>query len=257
MSNGFLASGWKSLPPVTRSLLVINIGIWLACALSANFTQVMYGTLGLHYWGSDTFNPIQLVSYMFLHDAPGLGHIFFNMFALYMFGRMLEMVWGSRRFILFYFVCGVGAALVQEAVWSLTVTREYIQDIAALNHASYQETADFVKSQLAGNVEEWVNNFALFKNHLLTVGASGAIFGLLLGFGFVFPNVPMYLFFIPVPIKAKYLVAGYAALELVFGATGALSSVAHYAHLGGMLFGLILLIIWMKNGTLRGRFNNF
>lgn len=252
MSNIFSGGVMRTLPPVTKNLLIINVGIWIACMLSPSFGSVVQSHLGLHYWGASDFNPIQPVSYMFLHDARGVTHIFFNMFALFMFGRMLEAVWGSKRFMLFYFVCGIGAALVQEGIWTLTAEHDYISIIAAENHTDYASASAFVKGMLASGDAGWVENFAAYKDALTTIGASGAIFGLLLGFAFVFPNVPMYIFFIPIPIKAKYMVMGYAALELLFGASGALSSVAHYAHLGGMLFGLIVILIWHKKGILRG-----
>lgn len=146
------------------------------------------------------FRPWQLVSYGFLHG--GIGHLFFNMFALYMFGLPIEQLWGTRRFVIFYFVCMVGAALVQLLVAAVT-----------------------------GEVYP-------------TIGASGAVFGLLLAYGMMFPNSTIVLLIPPIPIKAKYFVVGYGVLTLIFGMTGAMSGVAHFAHLGGMLFGFGLILFW-------------
>lgn len=246
----------RSVPPVTRNLLIINIGLWILGVVMPAFNDTIFSHLGLHYWGASDFNPLQMLTYMFL-QAPvtqgGIAHIFFNMWALYMFGRILEATWGSRRYLLFYFVCGVGAALVQEAVWSFTWEHDYISAIAAQNQVTFREADAFVQSALRAGDESLLAAMSVYKGMLLTIGASGAIFGLLLGFGCVFPNVPMYIFFIPVPVKAKWLVVGYGVLELLFGMSDTLSSVAHYAHLGGMLFGGILILYWHINGSLHGK----
>ena len=162
----------NSIPPVTRHLLIINIVVWLA-------TSAMYHLqgfdvtrwLGLHYVEAPAFNPVQLVTYMFLHDTNSFAHIFFNMFSLYIFGKILEQVMGSKRFLTYYMVCGVGAALIQEAAIDL-------------GHGVIVPTMQFLDMNVA-------------------VGASGAVFGILLAFGMFFPNAPLYLFFIPVPIKSK------------------------------------------------------
>lgn len=238
----------EQIPPVTRNLLIINILIWIVEAITGSFGARLESILGLHFWGSEKFNPVQILTYMFLHDRHTILHIGFNMFTLWMFGRILERVWGARRFLVFYFVCGIGAALVQETVWQLTWHKEYIDGIAALNGLTPAQMAN----QVSLHPDYFAPGMAQLKNALTTVGASGAIFGLLLGFAFVFPDMPMYLFFIPVPIKAKYMVVGYGILELFFGMTGRMDSVAHFAHLGGLLFGLILLLWWRHKGTLRG-----
>ncbi len=241
------------MPPATQNLLVINIGLWLVCSLMSGFGDKIYGHLGLHYWGAGSFNPLQFVTYMFLQaplgGAGGIGHIFFNMFALYMFGRILEATWGTRRFLCFYLVCGVGAAFIQEAVWSLTFHDSMVASLAEFNNLPEA----VVNSQLAQDPAAALSLSGRYADSLLTIGASGAVFGLLLGFGCVFPNVDMYIFFIPVPVKAKYLVAGYAVIELVFGITGAASMVAHFAHLGGMLFAIPFIIYWHYKGTLHGK----
>lgn len=226
--------------------------LWLVEFIFPGFAErTLLPRLGLHYIGSDLFNPAQLFTYMFLHDPSGITHIFFNMFSLWMFGRILERVWGGKRYLLFYLVCGVGAAFAQEAVWAMTWRHEYIQGIAALNGLTYDHMQQIVDQATAAGDSGFLAGMADMKSRMMTVGASGAIFGLLLGFAFVFPNMPLYLFFIPVPIKAKYMVIGYAVLEFFFGVQGG-GTIAHFAHLGGMLFGLAMMLYWKKNGTLHG-----
>ncbi len=226
--------------------------LWLVEFIFPGFAErTLLPRLGLHYIGSDLFNPAQLFTYMFLHDPSGITHIFFNMFSLWMFGRILERVWGGKRYLLFYLVCGVGAAFAQEAVWAMTWRHEYVQGIAALNGLTYDHMQQIVDQATAAGDSGFLAGMADMKSRMMTVGASGAIFGLLLGFAFVFPNMPLYLFFIPVPIKAKYMVIGYAVLEFFFGVQGG-GTIAHFAHLGGMLFGLAMMLYWKKKGTLHG-----
>lgn len=158
---------------------------------------------------------------------------------------------GLKQFFLFYMVCGIGAAFVQEAVWALTWKHEYITEIARLNGLTYQHMSEVVTQALADGDTRFISAIADMKASMVTIGASGAIFGLLLGFAMTFPNMPLYLFFIPVPIKAKYMVIGYAVIEFFLGVNGG-GTIAHFAHLGGMLFGLAILLYWKKKGTLRG-----
>lgn len=250
MDSGF---GWRqSMPPVTKNLIIINVLIWLAMALSKSYGETLVNFLGLHYFDSSKFNPLQLITYMFLHDQRSITHLLFNMFSLWMFGRMLEQIWGSRRFLIFYFICGIGAALIQEATWALTWQHDYYSEIGKLNGLTLSSARDMVDTAINAGSQNWIDNMALYRNMLVTIGASGAVFGLLLGFAFVFPNLPLYIMFIPIPIKAKYMTIGYAVLELFFGVASIQGSVAHFAHLGGMLFGLIVLLWWKKKGTLRG-----
>lgn len=249
----FSRGGWSSMPPVTKNLILINALIWVVEFVFPQFgSNGIIRHLGLHYVGATNFNPIQIVTYMFVHDPHTLLHILFNMFTLFMFGPLLERVWGSKRFLLFYMVCGIGAALVQEGVWALTWFNDYASEIAALNHTSRSSAIEFLNQCIAHHDSQWVANMEMYKNMMVTVGASGAIFGLLLGFAFVFPNMPLYLFFIPVPIKAKYMVLGYAVIEFFLGVSNSMSTVAHFAHLGGMLFGIVILLYWRKKGTLHG-----
>lgn len=252
MYYGNRNSWWASIPPVTKNLIIINMLIWLATVIVPGFGVRLVGTLGLHYFGSDAFNPAQIFTYMFLHDPRNVLHVLFNMFTLYMFGRTLEHLWGGSRFLFYYLVCGVGAALVQEGVWALTWQHDYITEIARLNGLTYDSAAEFVRTAVASGQGGWAANMRMMQNGLLTIGASGAVFGLLLGFAFVFPDMPLYLMFIPVPVKAKYMMIGYAVLEFFLGVGPAHDTIAHFAHLGGMLFGLILLLYWKHKGTLRG-----
>ncbi|MCM1369937.1 MAG: rhomboid family intramembrane serine protease [Candidatus Amulumruptor caecigallinarius] len=246
MSNGnFL----QNIPPVTKNLLIINTLLMLIMALMPSFGNSLIDRLGLHYVASDLFNPAQIFTYMFLHG--GWTHLIFNMFTLWMFGRIMEQVWGPRRFFVYYMVCGIGAAFCQEAVWALTWKHDYIEGIARLNGLSFENMKQVVDAALAAGDTQWVSAVEKTKCMMVTIGASGAIFGILLGFAFVFPNMPLYLFFIPVPIKAKYMVLGYAVIELLLGVNGG-GTIAHFAHLGGMLFGLVLLLYWRGRGTLHG-----
>lgn len=251
--RGNINSAWNSIPAVTKNIIIINLIIWLAEVLFPGFgNKYIVGYLGLHYWGGSDFNPAQLFTYMFIHSPGNFLHILFNMFTLWMFGRVLEQVWGSRGFLFYYILCGIGAALVQEFVWMLTWEHDYISGIASLNHLTYNEMKAVVNHAVASGAQDWLDALLQFKNMLVTIGASGAVFGLLLGFAFVFPNLPLYLFFIPIPIKAKYMVLGYGVIEFFLGVSNSVSTVAHFAHLGGMLFGLVILLWWRKNGTLRG-----
>lgn len=215
--------------------------------------------LGLHYWASEKFNFAQLFTYMFLHG--GFSHLFFNMFAVFMFGVIIERVWGSRRFLLFYIVSGVGAALVQESVW----TYEFQPVLSALNSGEIAELIE-VEGALRRfftfpNIEQirpfhMVEMYNSLANSPLTVGASGAVFGILLAFGWLFPETRLYMLFIPVPIKARVFVAIYAVAELFLGvANFSGDSIAHFAHLGGMIFGAILILYWKKKGNLYNNYN--
>lgn len=238
------------MPPVTKNLIIINAIVWLAEVLLPGFSATLLRHIGLHFVSASDFNPIQLITYMFAHDPGNPMHILFNMFTLWMFGRTLEYVWGSRRFFIYYMVCGIGAALIQEGVWALTWRHDYISGIAALNGLTYEHMKQYVDMAVAAGDPQFLAAIEAFKAQMMTIGASGAIFGLLLGYAFVFPDQPLYLMFIPVPIKAKYMVMGYAVLEFFLGVGGRLDSIAHFAHLGGMIFGLIFLLYWKRKGTL-------
>jgi len=198
--------------------------------------------LGLHFIKSPIFQPYQIVTHLFMHG--GLMHLFFNMFALWMFGRVLENVWGPKRFFVFYFVCGLGAAflhLLVEGIQYESLTSKMNPD--QINIVLQQGTDLFQQGK--NYTDSMMGSLNLLLN-IPTVGASGAIFGVLLGFGMLFPNTELMLLFPPIPIKAKYFVIGYGALELYLGLSQPGSDVAHFAHLGGMLFGFIMIKYWNK-----------
>ena len=226
MSEQYSPTGFRVLPPVVKHLLIINALLFLATFTLNRFNIDLSDYLGLHFFLASDFMPYQLFTYMFMH--ANFEHIFFNMFALWMFGNTLENIWGSKRFLLFYIVCGLGAALCQEVVQFIDFEiRTDWRGLAVLNDG----------------MREVLNTWN-------TVGASGAVYGLLLAFGMLFPNSRIYLYFL-FPIKAKWFVIGYAVIELLSGFFSS-GNVAHFAHLGGMLFGLILILIWKKKGKLYG-----
>lgn len=231
---------FRYMPPVTKNLIIINLIIWAAMAISPAIASNLDKYCALHYIDASGFNVAQLVSYMFLHG--GFTHVFFNMFTLFMFGITLERVMGSKRFLVFYMVCGVGAGLIQEAVWALTLP-DMIYDMLARQNGT---TVDIMKQLMAREPEAMAGNLNFFT----TVGASGAIYGVLLAFAMIFPNQPMYFFFIPVPVKAKWMVLIWGGLELLLGLSAASDGVAHFAHLGGMIFGFMLILYWKKKGDI-------
>ena len=194
--GGFLTA----IPPVTRVVLLLNIVLFLIDFFSGFFLRQI---LALYSFNTGAFRPYQIVTHMFMHG--GFSHIFFNMFGLFMFGRILESVLGSKRFFILYFLSGLGAAALQLLIY-------YLQGTPAQ-----------------------------------MIGASGAIFGILIAFAMMFPNVELMIIFLPIPIKAKYLIPVYAVLELFFGIANFSSNIAHFAHLGGAIVGFILIKIWKRN----------
>ncbi|MDX9929711.1 MAG: rhomboid family intramembrane serine protease [Bacteroidales bacterium] len=238
--------GFVGLPPVVKNLILINVFVLLADFTAANaFNISLSEYLGLHFPKSELFRPVQIITHMFMHG--GFAHLFFNMFALFMFGRVLETVWGPRRFLIYYFVSGLGAALIHEAVIFL----QYSKLLSVISPAELQTVLD--------HGIEYIRRGQVFTNPVMremqlilntpTVGASGAVFGILLAFGVLFPNTRLMLLFPPIPIKAKYFVLAYGAIELYLAIMQPGSNVAHAAHIGGMLFGYILIRIWRKTTT--------
>ncbi|MBR5541710.1 MAG: rhomboid family intramembrane serine protease [Bacteroides sp.] len=220
------------LPPITKNLLIINVLCFFGALVSRRYGIDLNDVLGLHFFLASDFKLFQLVTYMFMH--ADFQHVFFNMFAVWMFGRTLEQVLGSKRFFTYFMVCGIGAGLVQEVV-------QYVQYATQLSHY------DGVNTGLA------VIPMEEYLNLMTTVGASGAVYGILLAFGMLFPNSQMFVFPIPFPVKAKFFVIGYAIIELISGLGTSGDGVAHFAHLGGMIFGFFLIVYWRKkknNGQL-------
>lgn len=249
------ASPFGGLPPVVKNLLIINVLFYLASiVLNSALGLPLEKFLGLHVPMAGDFGVHQLFTYMFLHAYPDPMHIFFNMFALFMFGRMLELVWGPKRFLVFYLVTGVGAAFVHLLTQYINIL-PVLQDITtAMNNPTYDNLKIFFNLEANQTLSPEVAREALMRfrsdylNSHVTVGASGAVFGILLAFGMLFPNTRLMLLFPPIPIKAKYFVIGYGALELFLGISGSMTNVAHFAHLGGMLFGFILIKYWRSKG---------
>lgn len=230
-------------------LIIINALLWGAAELLPRMDIDLIDKFGLHYWEGSSFNPIQLVTYMFLHG--GFTHLFFNMFNLFMFGPVLERVMGTKKFLFYYFFTGIGAGLVQQLAWAYDL-QGFTQEVNMFMESGISNGLDLGNGQIIHTTGELTQFADTCYNSHITIGASGAVFALLLAFGMLFPNAPLYLFFIPVPIKAKYMVVGYAIIELFAGVKDFnFDNVAHFAHLGGMLFGIILLLYWRQQGKRR------
>ena len=242
------------LPEVIKNLLIINGLFFVATWVVGNVFHInLTQFLGLYLPGSDNFQPYQLITHMFMHG--GIAHIFFNMFALWMFGYSLENVWGPKRFLIYYMVTGLGAALLHLGVnyWEMTsIQNELIQQGASMQDLISLRSSGEISSSF-NTVNQQLLEQYYYKFNTPTVGASGAVFGVLLAFGMMFPNQYIYVYF-ALPIKAKYFVAIYGALELYNGiANDPDSNIAHFAHLGGMLFGYLLITYWRR----RNRGNNY
>lgn len=217
------------IPTVTKNLLIINVLCFFGMIVAERYRIDLNDYLGLHFVLADNFNPVQFFTYMFMH--ANFSHIFFNMFAVWIFGSVLERLWGPQKFLFFYVVCGLGAGFVQELVQTVTYFSMGLNDYETVLLPSGQTLP-----------------MGTFLNSWCTVGASGAIYGILLGFGMNFPNERLFVFPIPVPIKAKYFVIGYAVIELLLGISNNVhDNVAHFAHLGGMLFGFLIILYWRHN----------
>ena len=264
-------SSFLNLPTVVKNLIIINTLVLLGTYIIGDrFGFSIDDLFALHFPASELFRPHQFITHMFMHG--GIGHLFFNMFALFMFGRVLEEVWGPKRFLLYYMLTGLGAAALHTFVGWL----DYSSMKEAANAFTNTPTPDlmlqFIREHM-GKVNPWVTDFVnswaenpsntydtqkaiamvnqmVIENiNVATIGASGAVFGILLAFGMLFPNTELMLLFPPIPIKAKYFVMGYGAVELFFGFQNSGDGIAHFAHLGGMLFGFILIKYWQKNST--------
>ncbi len=284
MSNYISPGSYNVLPPVVKNLLIINGLMFLAKMIfPATFHINLDDILGLHYFGAEKFYPFQFITYMFMHGD--FGHILFNMFALWMFGSTLENYWGAKRFLIFYFVTGIGAALVHYTVFyfqiqpMMATIDAYIAQPNIEWFTNFIHSSDFVARQNiidyynsvfvpaatsagsdAGILQASVDFMQWYREAYLNmhnvVGASGAIYGLLLAFGMLFPNSLIYLYFL-FPIKAKWFVLAFGIIELVSGLrNNPADNVAHFAHLGGMLFGIFLILYW-KRKDINRHFYNF
>jgi len=221
--GGFLSS----IPIATRNIIIINVLVMIMTMLNEN---MMYEKFALFYPTSPFFHWWQPVTHMFMHG--GFWHLFFNMYTLYFFGRVLEERWGAKKFLIFYFVTGLGAALVHTGV-------EWLQ----MNH--------WMSQVAEGSLAAQSKIYALKMTP--TVGASGAIYGVLMGFAMLYPDAILSLIFPPVSMKAKWFVLIFGGIELLTGITGVGGGIAHFAHLGGLIFGYLLIMYWKKKHTLYGR----
>ncbi len=241
-----------NITPVVKNILLLNILFFVA---QLTLPELM-NNLALYPFGSNYFKPWQLATHFFMHG--GLVHLFFNMFALVIFGAHLERVWGPKRFLTYYMACAFGAAflhqfviflelnsivnLISENDWNILKEHgsNIFEEIKTTGAYSTKYGIDLNKNE---NLVQY-----LFLSNIPMLGASGAVFGLLAAFGYLFPNTELRLLFPPIPIKAKYFVLGYAALELYLGfANNPSDNVAHFAHIGGALIGIILVLYWKKN----------
>lgn len=217
----------RQIPTITKNLLIINVICYLAYIVLGGKGIDLNDIFGLHYAQAQDFRFYQLVTYMFMHAS--FEHVFFNMFALWMFGGVIERTFGEKRYLLYYMVCGLGAALCQEVSQFFQVY--------------------FMIADNGATLSDMMNLSPLDRqalNALTTVGASGCIYGILLAFGMTYPEERMFIFPLPVPVKAKWFVTGYAVIEVVLALMQRGDGVAHIAHLGGMLFGYILIKMWRK-----------
>jgi membrane associated rhomboid family serine protease len=273
--------GIGAIPPVVKNLLIIN-GLMLLAAYSfkESIGVDFWEIFGLHYFESDKFSPYQIVTYMFMHGD--LTHIFFNMFAVWMFGSAIENAWGSKRFLIYYLLTGFGAAILHYGIIYLEISPFLAQLDLIISSPSATAVADFASSQNGSDILNGINQEAssyfynlkqsyianpdsteigskmsaflselseYIKDSPNVVGASGSLFGILLAFGMMFPNMRLMLLFPPIPIKAKYLVIGYGVMELYSAfQNNPNDNVAHFAHLGGMLFGFLIIKFWEKTG---------
>ena len=223
--GGFLSN----VPTAVKNIIIINVLVMIMTSLNGDF---MYEKFALFYPTSPFFHWWQPVTHMFMHG--GFWHLFFNMYTLYIFGTVLERVWGTKKFLIFYFVTGIGAAAIHTCV-------EWIQ----MQH--------WLVEAAQGSMAAQASIHALKMTP--TVGASGAIYGVLMGYAMLYPDSVLTLIFPPISLKAKWFVLIFAGIELLTGVTGTGGGIAHFAHLGGLIFGFLLIMCWKKNRTLYSRYD--
>lgn len=278
----FRPRGFRILPPVVKNLLIIN-GLFFLATVAFSSSFDLADTLGLHYFASEKFSPYQIITYMFMHGS--ITHIIFNMFALWMFGNVLENLWGPRRFLVYYLITGIGASMIHYLVYYFVDARPVLGTVdqflafptleglrAILDNPeifkvvsydiqnSFEAFRGHYNELIYSNPDhalqlgvDFIEQYRVdFLNAPVVIGASGAVFGILLAFGMLFPNSLIYIYF-AIPVKAKYFVMAYGALELYLGFSNSGGNVAHFAHLGGMIFGFFLIQYWKKRG--RSTFN--
>jgi membrane associated rhomboid family serine protease len=253
-----------SLTPIIKAIIVINIIVFAVQSINPQYDRMIVSLFGLHYFTSEQFIPTQLVTYMFVHS--NIGHIFSNMLGLFFLGPILEMFWGEKRFLIFYLVTGIGAGILYMGLKYYdfstleAVTRAYIlnPDLTQFQGLLSKFYSEGIPSSVYGMLED-KSNVTLKESVFIAeeslkavlntpmIGASGAVFGIMAGFGLLFPNTELMLLFFPFPIKAKYFVTFYALYEIYAGLNKMPGdNVAHFAHIGGMIFAFILIKIWGK-----------
>ncbi len=234
-NNQYSPGPFAGLPVVTKNIIIINVIMYLATLAFETVNIDLVKLFGLHYYLADDFKPHQVITYIFMHG--GFSHILFNMLGVYIFGQVLEQVWGPKRYLIFYILTGLGAALAQYIIMHFEITDVLDivnQDINSRNLDTSQRT-------------ELINQKYEYLNKHVIIGASGSLFGLLGGFGMLFPNRELYLYFF-IPIKAKWLVILYGGFEIFSGLqNNPTDNVAHFAHIGGLLVGIALVLFWRKD----------
>jgi membrane associated rhomboid family serine protease len=233
----------QPLQTVTKNLIIINVLVFLACQAIPQID----GSLSAYYVGNDLFRPWQIITHMFMHG--GVAHLFMNMLGLYMLGNTIESYWGPKKFLQYYIFCGLGAFGLHEFITHLEVMKyasalpeSFVEEVIREGRAALMDRKNYVNADAA-----MLN--AAYNSGI--VGASGCVFGLLIAFGMMFPKAELILFPLPIPIQARYFVLGYAAIELLLAYMNRSGdNVAHFAHIGGFLFGYILLKIWQRRGKL-------
>lgn len=240
----------NNIPQVTKNLLLLNVMLYIVSLFLASNGLDLGQYLGAHYFNSALFQPYQVITHMFMHSLTDFFHILFNMLLLVMFGAHLERLWGPKRFFIFYFASGLGAFLLYNSigVWELMELKKSLismgYDLDVLNHKITNNYLEDIEVKMPYHRE------ALQQYYNLTVssmaGASGALFGVLAGFGVLFPNTQLMLLFPPIPIKAKYLIGAYLFFEIYSSISGPQDNIAHLAHVGGALVGIALVLYWRK-----------
>jgi membrane associated rhomboid family serine protease len=234
-NNQYSPGPFAGLPVVTKNIIIINVIMYLATLAFETVNIDLVKLFGLHYYLADDFKPHQFITYIFMHG--GFSHILFNMLGVYIFGQVLEQVWGPKRYLIFYILTGLGAALAQYIIMHFEITE--VLDI--FNQHINSRNLD--TSQRA----EFINQKYEYLNKHVIIGASGSLFGLLGGFGMLFPNRELYLYFF-IPIKAKWLVILYGGFEIFSGLqNNPTDNVAHFAHIGGLLVSIALVLFWRKD----------
>jgi membrane associated rhomboid family serine protease len=237
-NNQYRPSAFGGLPVVTKNIIIINVILFLLTQILASTTGIsLTDYFGLHYYLAPAFKPHQFITYIFMHGS--LSHLLFNMIGVYVFGQVLEQVWGPKRYLIFYILTGLGAALAQYIIMHFEISSLLTSVNSQIENSFNTEERTYFMNQKFEFIES--------LNYHVIVGASGSLFGLLGAFGLLFPNRQLYLYFL-FPVKAKWLVIAYGAFEIFSGLrNNPGDNVAHFAHIGGLVVGLIIVLIWRKD----------